>query len=269
MMAEPSMPVATRAVRPRSLAPKEHGAYGQLALPLVAGLAMGRPGVAAFALAAGSALAFVAHEPLLILAGQRGARARREEGDRARRRVAALGAGALAAGSVGLAFAPPAARLATIVPLALVALLVPFIARNAEKTTAGELLAAAALASTGVPVALAAGVAPGPAWGAWIAFWLAFGSSTFAVRAVIAHVRAPVSWTRRAAAPAILAVVALVLARAGVLAPSAAMGAAPMLALALALALRPPPPTALRRVGWRLVATSLILCAALAAGAHL
>jgi hypothetical protein len=141
--------------------------------------------------------------------------------------------------------------------------------RGAEKTTAGELLAAAALASTGIPVALAAGAPTSAAWGAWLAFFLAFGASTFAVRTVVAHVRAPASWPRRLAAPVIFAASALLLARVGLLTAAAAIGAAPMLALALALALRPPPPASLRRVGWGLVAASVVLCAALAVGAHL
>src|SRR5437762_3573628 len=118
MMAEPGLPstlpvqAGLRPARPRSLAPKEHGAYGQLGLPLVTGLAMGRPGVAAAALAVAAAAAFVAHEPLLILAGQRGTRARREEGPRAARRLAVLGAAAAISGGAGLALAPSPARLA-------------------------------------------------------------------------------------------------------------------------------------------------------------
>jgi hypothetical protein len=238
-------------------------------VPLVAALAMGRPGVASVALAAGSALAFAAHEPLLVLAGQRGARARREDGARSRRRLVVLGGSAAVAGGLGLALAPPAARIAALVPLALAAVLAPLVAKNAEKTTAGELLAAAALASAGVPVALAAGVAPGAAWGAWAAFCLAFAASTFAVRAVVAQARAPVSWPCRAAAPAALALAAVLLRGAGVLGSSALVGAAPMLTLAVALALAPPRPGALRRVGWGLVAASIFLCASLAVGAHL
>ena len=137
-----------------------------------------------------------------------------------------------------------------------------------EKTTAGELLAAAALAAASLPVALAAGAAPAVAWGAWGAWCLAFGTSTLAVRAVIAHARAPLAWPRRLAAPAAAIAIALIGCSAGVLMPSAAIGAAPMLLLALAIAARPPGPRSLRTVGWTLVAGSVALGVALAAGAH-
>ena len=56
--------------------PREHGAYGQLLLPVLTAMAMGRPTLAAVALAASAAAAFVAHEPLMVLIGRRGARAR-------------------------------------------------------------------------------------------------------------------------------------------------------------------------------------------------
>ncbi|MCX5731351.1 MAG: YwiC-like family protein, partial [Deltaproteobacteria bacterium] len=38
----------------RSLLPREHGAYGQIVMPLLCGLALGRPGAAAWLLAAGA-----------------------------------------------------------------------------------------------------------------------------------------------------------------------------------------------------------------------
>jgi hypothetical protein len=253
----------------RSLAPKEHGAYGQLGLPLVAALGMGRPGASAFALAAAAALAFVAHEPLLILAGQRGARARRDDGARALRRLAVVGAALVTFGGLGLALAPRAARAAALVPLALAAMLAPFIVKNREKTALGELLAAAALSSAALPVAIAAGASTFTARSAWAAWLVAFAASTLAVRAVVAHAKAPMVLPHRVRGPLTLAIAAIVLERVGFLTPLGAAGAAPMLALALALAAAPPRPTALRRVGWALVAASIVLCAAITVGAHI
>jgi hypothetical protein len=235
----------------------------------VTALAMGRPGVAAIALAGAAALAFAAHEPILVLAGQRGSRARREESARAGRVLAALGTGAVGLGAVGLGLAPADARWSALVPIALTGLLAPFIARKAEKTATGEILAAAALSSAAIPVALAAGAPAALAWGAWAAFCLAFGASTLAVRTVVAHARAPVAWAHRTAAPALALAVAVGLGFSGVLTPAASLGAAPMLALALAVAAAPPRPAALRRVGWALVAASAVLSVTLALGAHL
>ncbi|MBE7450030.1 MAG: YwiC-like family protein [Kofleriaceae bacterium] len=94
----------------RSLLPREHGAYGQLGVPLVAALASGRPGVTAVGLAVAAVAAFLASEPARVLAGHRGARARTEQRAHALVRLAllaalaALGAsGALAGGTVAIA----------------------------------------------------------------------------------------------------------------------------------------------------------------------
>src|SRR5262245_28487506 len=63
--------------------PREHGAYGQLLFPLVTALAVGWPTVAAYGLAVAGIALFVAHEPLLVVMGQRGVRAEREQTRRA------------------------------------------------------------------------------------------------------------------------------------------------------------------------------------------
>src|SRR5205823_6340503 len=73
-----------------ALLPKEHGAYGQLLFPLITAMAVGRPGVAAWSFAAAAVCAFLAHEPLLLLLGQRGPCARRERQDDAVRWFAAF-----------------------------------------------------------------------------------------------------------------------------------------------------------------------------------
>ena len=82
----------------RSLAPREHGAYGQLAFPLLCALALGRPSWAGALSCVAFAALFAAHEPALVLAGKRGARARQIGGRRARKVLAAWLALGLAAG---------------------------------------------------------------------------------------------------------------------------------------------------------------------------
>ncbi len=49
----------------RSMLPREHGAWAQLALPLTTALAMALPGRAGLAFACSSCALFLAHEPLL------------------------------------------------------------------------------------------------------------------------------------------------------------------------------------------------------------
>jgi hypothetical protein len=252
----------------RSLAPREHGAYGQLGLPLATALAMGRPGLSAVAMTVGAVAVFLAHEPILVVTGQRGSRALREVGPRAKRRIAALGTLALVAGGVGLYLAPRAALTSAVVPLALAMVLAPFIARGEEKSTTGELLAAATLSGAGVPVAIASGVPVATAWSAWGAWCLAMATSTLAVRSVIAHAKGGQSWARRVAPPVVALGLCFALAATKVLDLAAAVGAAPMLALSLALAASPPSPRSLKRVGWALVGASVALAVCLAVSAR-
>lgn len=61
-----------------SLWPKEHGAYGQAAFPLLAAFGVAGPSPAGVLLAVAVAAGFLAHEPAVILLGRRGPRARRE-----------------------------------------------------------------------------------------------------------------------------------------------------------------------------------------------
>lgn len=251
----------------RSLAPREHGAYGQLFVPLTAALAMGRPGLGAVAIAMAATAVFFAHEPALVMAGRRGTRARREQGKRARSRLALLFGVALAAGTAAAVSAPFAALLAAGALLPAAAVVGWLALRGEEKTTIGELVAAASLAGVSVPVALASGVPAGLALGAWAAWALAFGASTLAVRAVIAHAKAPIARRRRVLP--LIGAGAVVLAMVGLAPWWCAAAAAPMLFVAAKLAASPPPPLALRRVGWTLVASSVAAAAILIAGARL
>src|SRR5262245_26094413 len=88
--------------RRRSLAPREHGAYAELGLPIATALSMGRPGLSPVLLAVAAGAMFAAHESLLVVLGQRGARAQREDGSRAARALTLLGGVAALSGVVGL-----------------------------------------------------------------------------------------------------------------------------------------------------------------------
>jgi hypothetical protein len=97
--------------------PREHGAYGQLLFPLATALAIGRPGWPAVALALAAIAVFLAHEPLLVLVGQRGLRAARERGSEARRWLAAFAGAAVVCGAAALAGLPAEARVALLLPI--------------------------------------------------------------------------------------------------------------------------------------------------------
>lgn len=216
---------------------------------------------------------FVAHEPLLILLNQRGPRARREEGPRARQWLFVSLVVAGAAGVAAIVLAPHGARWAFLVPAIPGAWLLQLTVRGREKTTAGETGAAVAFASIAVPIVVAGG---GP-WhlGAAIAlaFALLFAASTLAVRVVILRTRAggdprAARRTRDAvfSLAAVGTIVAVALNAAGVFGRGAALAVLPGLVFASSVAAFPPRPARLRRVGWTLVAisalTSILLIAA-------
>jgi hypothetical protein len=240
--------------RSRSLWPKEHGAYGQLAMPLVAALASAKPGAASGFLVLGAAAAFVAHEPLLVVLGVRGTRARREDGPRAARIGVSFLVAALLFGVLGLALGGIDVVLASLVPLALVALLSPFVLRGAEKSTGGELVASAALSAAAVPVAVSAGLSLGAAALAWNVWVLAFAASTAGVRWVISKDRT--TFDARVL-PSIVVASTIGLVALASHAPTLAAAALPMVGLSWWLVAKPPARTALRRVGWTLMGASV------------
>jgi len=252
----------------RSLLPHEHGAYGQLLFPLACGLSLGRAGAAAWLLSAGAVAGFLAYEPLLVLAGNRGSRARDLHGARALRLAAGLLATAAVLAGWGFLLAPAPARAVAVVP-PLLAGIVALLARlRVERTVAGELLVAAALSSAGFPVAVASGVPTGTAASAWLAWCLGFAATTLAVEVVLARARAP---ARDPGPPAAAAIVLLQAVPAGLallrVVPAAVPAAVAPLALAslLVIGLRVPA-RRLQRVGWGAVAASLAALAVLLTG---
>src|SRR5688572_32010037 len=106
--------------RQRSLWPREHGAYAQLAAPLLTALVVVRPTVAAGLLAAAACCAFLANEPLLVVLGHRGKRMREQAGTRAARRLALLASLAAAMGIAGLVLAPHSLAIAALVAVPVV-----------------------------------------------------------------------------------------------------------------------------------------------------
>jgi hypothetical protein len=250
--------------------PKEHGAYGQLLFPLITALAVARPGAAAFALAGAAVFAFLAHEPLLVLLGQRGTRASRDDGRRAARWFTAFTIAAAGLAAISIPTMSRVAQHAVGFVAVLAAALLVLIALRREHTTAGEIFSAFTLASVSLPVALASGATHAVAVTCVLVFAAGFVTATVCVRAVIMHTHRPPASTARiggvvtvAGALTVLAVAASV-GFASTVAPWAAL---PMCAAGVVLVAKPPSARQLRVVGWTLVATtaatSTVLMAAL------
>lgn len=245
----------------RSLMPREHGAYGQLAVPLLTALLSTRPTTAALLYTAAGVFAFCAHEPLLVLLGQRGSRALREAGRRARIRLVVLAVGALLCAGFALVLSSSAARLAFIAPASGMLAFGLLIWRKQERTDWGEIMAACILSAAAVPVAIAAGLPEQLALSAWGAFAIGFGLVTLALHRAI-HGRGGTA--RRTvgafAIPSLLLCGCWFFARNSA---TVAAAAVPMVGIALGLFVFPPSPMRLRQVGWMLVlgavATGLLL----------
>lgn len=231
--------------RLRSLWPKEHGAYAQLGVPLVAALVLSPSGPGAL-LASGAGCAFFANEPLVVLLGHRGKRAKAELGERAKVRLGVTAGLAVACGALGLALAPPALAIAGLV--AVPALLVLALAVNKQAhTLPGELAAAFMLPGAAAPVAVAGGASNTVALVAWAAWAVGFGASVAAVHRVLEKA----SMLTLAAA---LFVGACAAVGVGV---TSLLPAVPMLVLAAVVSARPPHPRRLRAVGVAFLVASL------------
>ena len=246
--------------------PKEHGAYGQLLFPLLTALAIGRRTPAALLLAAAAVLAFLTHEPLLVLLGQRGPRAARDDRSRAIAWFASTAIGAVMLGAAAIAEAASGIAIARalIVPAALAVLLAIVIVSKREHTLAGEALAAVTFSSIALPVARAADVVSTVAFTCVAVFAAVFVAATVSVHAVIARTRRPPAIAARAAAALVTlgSIAALAaLGSAGVISSISPIAALPACLVAFVAALAAPSARRLRTIGWTLVATTMLAAA--------
>lgn len=251
------------------VAPREHGAYGQLILPIVTAMAIGRPTLAAVALAGAAGAAFLSHEPAIVLLSGRGARALRQRRREALGTLIGSAAAALVLGGTAVVLMPAASRWSVSAPLALAVAVGALVSTGRERTTAGEVIIATAFASVAIPVAAASAASTPAALTCALTFATAFAVATVSVRAVIPPARRGGGVDRAAAlaTAALLLSIVTALAASGVVLPVAPWAAAPMCAVALGIAVAAPPPRYLRQIGWTLVGasvlTALILVAAI------
>jgi hypothetical protein len=257
--ASKSTPPAQPAMRTQStrLYPKEHGAYAILGVPLVTALfIVGLTPVTAL-LSIATVAAFLTHEPLLLLAGARGSRAR----------AAAPQAGRILFGRLAMAIVCGAAAFWGVNSLARVGMMVCLVfavgeivasATGNSRTLAAQILALAGLALPSAVVLAAGGIDVDVAV-QFLLIWL-FGrvATTVSVRSVIVQHKA--STSRRALVTCDL----LILAAGCVCTVGFAFGdhlwlaTVPMLLAALVLRVRLPHPKHLKQIGWSLLAVNVV-----------
>jgi hypothetical protein len=252
----------------KHLWPREHGAYAELGFPLLSGLVLGSPGAASWLFVAAAILLFLANEPLVVLLGVRGRRAREESGTAARRQVLLLGGLGAAAGIAALWLAAPAVRVLALVPAALAAGLVPVVLSKNLKTLPGEVIAGAAFSAMHLPVAAAGGATGGALWGPPVLWFATTVCATLAVHAIKSRVTGAAPWVVPAAAwtarLALLAALATWIWIPGW--RTLALAASLPLAGVVLVNLLAPSPRKLRQVGWAVVAANALAVTVLAAG---
>lgn len=237
--------------------PREHGAYAQLAFPLVTGLvyAGGHPGAVAFAV--GAVAVFLSHEPLIVLMGTRGVRLRDLLVGAARRRLWVLAGLAAVALVVAAAVAPFRAWQAAVAPALMALALLPFFFAERVKTLVGELLVAATFSAMLLPLVMSGRSEWAGAWMATAVWFGAFAPSIVAVHAVKASHkgRSRARWLVPAAP--LLAVVVGVLAVLGAVALPApwvrALAVLPPVLAVVGVGTIRPHPRHLKRIGWTMV----------------
>jgi len=249
--------------------PREHGATVQAIVPALTGLLAGKATPAAGLLTAGLWLAFLAHEPLLVLVGQRGHGARRRQAPAAQRQLAWLVPAALASGAAGLWLASPAARYAGLAALGVAALHGARLARGGTLRAAGtEVFAAVGLSVAALPILLAAQLTL-PQAGLHVLVWsVGFGLLTAAVHASKARTAAAAAGRPLPAGPRALAVLAALVAlgAAAVLAAPAGAALAVLAGTAAVTASVAVQPRQIRRLGIGFALASAVAAVWLAVG---
>jgi hypothetical protein len=252
--------------------PKEHGAYGQLIFPLFTAFAVTGAPLASVLTGVACVALFLAHEPLVVLLGQRGRRVQAADASRAWWSLIVMLSTATASGILAIDRTPPDARWTFVIPAVGAVGLLPVIARRREKTLAGEAAVAITFAAAVLPICAGAG----KAWAGVViaaAYALLFVLGTLAVRGMVLRTRGggnPGAARRTRTATLTLAALGAILALAGatngLVSWTAVAAILPGVGFATALAAFPPSTARLKRVGWSLVGvtavTALLLVAA-------
>ncbi|QRK10342.1 YwiC-like family protein [Archangium violaceum] len=248
----------------QGLLPREHGVWFQLGLPLVTALFVSGAPASALWLSGAALACLLAHEPLVLLLGHRGARRGERDGGRARTwglLVGAVGAVCFALGALTL---PPEARPFLAMPLILGGEVLLLVWNRQERTLSGEVLASLALGAWAVPVAMAGGMPASTAMTLWGTYGLSFALATLAVRLVIASHRPRAHRTRLRCTGAVLVTAllatAVLWALDSGLHPLRVVALLPVGLVALGLCVALPSPRRLHSIGWTLgVAGTLTL----------
>lgn len=168
----------------RSFWPKTLGPWVHLLAPVIAALGLGRPNFPAIVIALGVLCLFLAREPAGVVLGYQGEATRKQEGWRAQRWVQAFVALGLALLTVAVVVGDQRLKMSLGAPFVLWVLLAVLTVRHEDKTFNGELLAGAAMAGAGFPIAAAEHIDLRTSIDIWVAWVMGFFAATLAMRSI-------------------------------------------------------------------------------------
>lgn len=256
MTAQPPEPPKTK--KPRSLLPREHGVYAEVAFPLITALALGGLSLSVGLLATAIVATFLAHEPVLVLLGRRGVNLRERLQARAQRRLYVLGAMVSVAGLVGLWFAPPPVWLSIGALSPLAAMIGFLVVKKREKTWLGESLVAVVFSMLGTSVSLAAGIAIEPSIAIGLVWSFIFLLGTASVHAIFARKMRKTETPTHVTSLAALLSIGLAAIWAGTTGQLWPLAVVPAALLTVGVGLAKMQPKRLRAVGFMLVGVDLV-----------
>jgi hypothetical protein len=234
--------------KPAAMEPKEHGAYAILGIPIASSLLIAGASVPGVCIAIAAVAGFLAHEPLLIVCGLRGLRAKRTT-PAATKRLLLLLLVTLAGGTTALILGSPAVRWSLLACALLATTSFAMAIAGRHRTLGGQLWGIVGLSVTCLPILLAGGLAVSVSLEIWTAWMIGFAATTLAVRSVIAAQKRKsrsIHWAG-------ISALSLVLAALTVSPYSLAIVTLPMLVMSWYLLFAPPSAKHLKRVGWSLV----------------
>ncbi len=235
------------------LKPKEHGAYAIIGVPIVTALILSGFTWVGISVSLAAVCGFLAHEPMLVRLGHRGGRAQKSS-PQATKRLSILTLLLLISGGIAMAAGSMQVRYALLGCGLLATTSFVLAYRGAHRSFPGQLWGVIGLSAPCVPILLSGSDSSTQGWVVWFAWLIGFLSTTVAVRAVIAAQKQQSTnqhWMILVTLTGLLTALAL---NGQVI----YLTVVPMVLLSWYLLVFPPPARHLKRVGWTLVAGTIL-----------
>jgi hypothetical protein len=246
-----------RHAKPARMHPKEHGAYAILGVPLVTSLLLAGLTPATVLVATAAVFAFLAHEPLMIVTGRRGATLRNAT-PRALQVLWARLAVAVLSGVVAFSLTNWSVRLGMIACLLLASSAYASSAKGLSRTLAAQLLGIGCLTLPGTIVLASVGTDLTRVASFWLVWVVGRVATTVGVRASVVHNKETPVVANLRAYDLLLATTLLVAGYGVTMGNPIWISAGPLLAAAMVLRMLTPSPKHLKSIGWSLLAVNIV-----------